>query len=72
MRKPADNEWVSCPNEAGPYGLKQPEKVWDSEDPDGKKIVLGQIPPHAHEGQDCEWSGLPVVVQDNPLRGYFF
>ena len=32
-----------------------PMKVWESRLPDGSVIHYGQLHPHTHYGQECEW-----------------
>lgn len=64
MRKPHDNEAVICPNSIRQTRVA-PEKSYDTKE-NGKPVTRGIIAKHRHpwqpQGEDCEWSGLPVPV----------
>jgi hypothetical protein len=47
-----------------------PEKVWESQLPNGHPIRYGQFKPHRHWGQDCEWSYLVQPVEQ--YQSFFF
>lgn len=65
--KPLDHEGVICPN-SRTKAIKPPESVYDGRDAKGKVERRGIIAPHKHwlQGDDCEWSGLPVPVVPMP------
>ena len=46
-----------------------PMKVWESRLPDGSVIHYGQLHPHTHYDQECEWSHM---VQPLIERGEIF
>ena len=42
-----------------------PQKIWESQLPDGQPVRYGQFEQHFHWGQECEWSYL---VQPLPRK----
>ena len=72
MREPQKHEWVHCPN-GGQYEFRKPKKVWDNREGDTER-TYGLIPTHKHgsSNDECEYSGLPILTEDNPLRGFVF
>ncbi len=41
-----------------------PDRVWDSQLPNGQAIRYGQFKRHYHWGKECEWSYLVLPVEE--------
>ena len=50
-----------------------PIKVWESRLPDGRVIHYGQLRPHTHSGEECEWSYLvqPLIESEEVFPGVY-
>jgi hypothetical protein len=48
-----------------------PEKVWDSQLPDGRSVRYGQFKQHYHWGKECQWSYLVQPVEQSYATSSF-
>ena len=59
MEQPQENERIVCPDS----GEKLiPERVWDTQKPNGERVRYGIFKKHHHYRQPCDWNGLPSEV----------
>lgn len=63
MRRPRDNEYIICPDSRNST-KKPPKAVFDSVDPNGKKVSYGTIDKHSHGfyAKECKWTDLTVRI----------